>query len=236
MDEKTASFVIAVLKFDLPVIISIAVAMALVFIICVWMAHRLTMKPTGKQNALEMLIEFTNGIVDGNLPNQTGRELKFFSFVLFAFVFVTNQLGLILHVNVGGVTFFKECHLVDPLVAFTLALISIGLSHFLSVDKGGFKKCVTGVYFSPYAALMPINVIDQLTSFMTLGLRLFGNIFAGEIVMGLIWELAKSYGILTMVPGLILAVIWMAFSFFIGAIQAYVFVVLTNVYVGEKLE
>ncbi|SUP52527.1 F0F1 ATP synthase subunit A [Weissella viridescens] len=43
--------------------------------------------------------------------------------------------------------------------------------------------------------------------------------------MGLIWELAKSYGILTMVPGLILAVIWMAFSFFIGAIQAYVFVV-----------
>lgn len=235
MDEKTASFVIAGLKFDLPVIISITVAMALVFIICVWMAHRLTMKPTGKQNALEMLIEFTNGIVDGNLPNQTGRELKFFSFVLFAFVFVTNQLGLILHVNVGGVTFLKSATS-DPLVAFTLALISIGLSHFLSVDKGGFKKYVKGVYFSPYAALMPINVIDQFTSFMTLGLRLFGNIFAGEIVMGLIWELAKSYGVLTMVPGLILAVIWMAFSFFIGAIQAYVFVVLTNVYVGEKLE
>ncbi|MBM7616825.1 F-type H+-transporting ATPase subunit a [Weissella uvarum] len=235
MNEKTASFVIAGLKFDWPTVISITVAMAIVFIVFTWMARRLTMKPTGKQNVLEMIIEFTNGIVDDNLSNRTGDNLKFFAFVLFSFIFVTNQLGLIVHVNYDGVTYLRSAT-ADPLVPLILALVSIGLSHYLSVEKLGFKKYVKNVYFSPYAFLLPINIIDQFTSYMTLGLRLFGNIFAGEIVLGLIWDLAKSIGILTMVPGLLLAVLWIAFSIFIGAIQAYVFVVLTMVYTGEKLE
>lgn len=235
MNEKTASFMLAGLKFDWPTIISITVAMVIVFVVLVWMAHRLTMKPTGKQNALEMLIEFTNGIVDSNLANKTGDNMKFLAFVLFSFIFVTNQLGLILHINVDGVTYLKSATS-DPLIPMILALVSIGMSHYLSVEKIGFKNYVKNVYLSPFPFLLPINIIDQFTSFMTLGLRLFGNIFAGEVVLGLIWNLAQSEGIVTMVPSLFLAIIWIAFSLFIGAIQAYVFVVLTMVYTGEKLE
>lgn len=233
--EETASFSIAGLIFDWPAVISITFAMAVVFFVLLWLSHKVTLKPTKKQNALEMIIEFTNGIVEGSLPNKTGNDLKFYAFMLFMFVFVSNQIGLFLHVGYDGVTYLKSAT-ADPLVAFTLALISVGLSHFLSVSKLGFKGYIKSVYLSPYPALLPINLIDQFTSFMTLGLRLFGNIFAGEMLLALLWEFASSAGLVTLVPGMFMTIIWVGFSLFIGAIQAYVFVTLTSVYVAEKME
>ncbi|AIM64789.1 ATP synthase subunit a [Weissella ceti] len=182
-----------------------------------------------------MIIEFTNGIVEGSLPNKTGNQLKFYAFMLFMFVFVSNQIGLFLHVGYNDVTYLKSAT-ADPLVAFTLALISIGLAHFLSVRTLGFKGYIKNVYLSPYPALLPINLIDQFTSFMTLGLRLFGNIFAGEMLLALLWEFASSAGLFTIVPGMFMTIIWVGFSMFIGAIQAYVFVTLTTVYIAEKME
>lgn len=235
MGEKTASFSIAGLTFDWPVIVSVTITMAIVFFVLYWMAHRLTMKPTGKQNALEMIIDFTNGIVETSLPNQIGNNLKFYAFTLFMFIFMANQIGLILHISVDGVTFLKS-PTADPLIALTLALISIGISHYLSVSQLGFKKYVKTVFLSPYPALLPINLIDQFTSYMTLGLRLFGNIFAGETVLALLWQFAKAAGLLSLVPGMLMTIVWIAFSLFIGAIQAYVFVTLTMVYTSEKLE
>jgi F-type H+-transporting ATPase subunit a len=233
--EATATFEFAGLTFDWAVIISATVAMAIVFFMAFFMARNLTMKPKGKQNFLEWIIDFTNGIVDSALPNATGRSLKFFAFSLFMFIFVSNQLGLAFQVQVGDVTYLKSVT-TNPIITLGMALIVLGMAHFIGVQKLGFKKYFKNVYLSPFPALLPINIIEQFTSFLTLGLRLFGNIFAGEMVLQLLWKLAQVDMVVTMVPAFLLTMIWQAFSLFIGAIQAYVFVTLTMVYVSEKTE
>lgn len=235
--EESATFTIAGLTFDWSVIISTTISVLVVFLLTFWMSRKLVIKPSGKskQNMLEWVIDFTNNIVDGSLPNKTGNNLKFFAFSLFMFIFMSNQLGVAFSVSVGGDTFLNS-PTANPLVTMTLALIAISIAHFLGVEKLGFKGYVKSVYFSPFSALLPINLIEQFTSFLTLGLRLFGNIFAGEMVLSLLWQLAQSAGVVSFVPAFLLTMLWQGFSLFIGAIQAFVFVTLTTVYVSEKTE
>ena len=235
--EESATFTIAGLTFDWSVIISTTISVLVVFLLAFWMSRKLVIKPSGKskQNMLEWVIDFTNNIVDGSLPNKTGNNLKFFAFSLFMFIFMSNQLGVAFSVNVGGDTFLNS-PTANPLVTMTLALIAISIAHFLGVEKLGFKGYVKSVYFSQFSALLPINLIEQFTSFLTLGLRLFGNIFAGEMVLSLLWQLAQSAGVVSFVPAFLLTMLWQGFSLFIGAIQAFVFVTLTTVYVSEKTE
>ncbi|SCC00298.1 F0F1 ATP synthase subunit A [Weissella bombi] len=235
--EKTATFSIAGLTFDWNVVISTLVVVAVVFLLALWTSRKLVLKPAGKskQNMLEWVIDFTNNIVDGSLPNKTGNGLKFFIFSLFLFIFVGNQLGVAFTVAVNGDTFLNS-PTANPLVTMTLALIAISIAHFLGVEKQGFKNYFKSVYLSPFSVLLPLNLIEQFTSFLTLGLRLFGNIFAGEMVLSLLWQLAQSAGVVSFVPAFVLTIIWQAFSLFIGAIQAFVFVTLTTVYVSEKTE
>lgn len=235
--EESATFTISGLTFDWSVIISTTISVLIVFLLAFWMSRKLVIKPSGKskQNMLEWVIDFTNNIVDGSLPNKTGNNLKFFAFSLFMFIFMSNQLGVAFSVSVGGDTFLNS-PTANPLVTMTLALIAISIAHFLGVEKLGFKGYVKSVYFSPFSALLPINLIEQFTSFLTLGLRLFGNIFAGEMVLSLLWQLAQSAGVVSFVPAFLLTMLWQGFSLFIGAIQAFVFVTLTTVYVSEKTE
>lgn len=235
MDEKSATFQLLGLTFDWTVIVSTLVAAAIVFFLVFFLSRNLALKPKGKQNLLESIIDFTNGIVDSALPNRTGAELKLFAFVLFLFVFVANQLGLAFQVGFGDITYLKSAT-ANPMVTLALALLSIGLSHFLGVAKQGFKGYFKNVYMSPFPALLPINIFEQFTSFLTLGLRLFGNIYAGEMLLTLIAQFGQSAGIVTIIPAFILSMIWQAFSLFIGSVQAFVFVTLTMVYISEKTE
>ena len=71
---------------------------------------------------------------------------------------------------------------------------------------------------------------------MTLSLRLYGNIYAGEVLLTLIGgRFAKSAGWFTVIASVPLTLIWQGFSVFIGSIQAYVFVTLSMVYIGKKV-
>lgn len=85
-------------------------------------------------------------------------------------------------------------------------------------------------------ALLPISIFEQFTNFITLALRLYGNIYAGEVLLKLIYNMANSKGVLTYIPAIPLEIIWQGFSVFIGSIQAYVFVTLTMVYISQKVE
>ncbi|MDK7119537.1 F0F1 ATP synthase subunit A, partial [Streptococcus oralis] len=83
---------------------------------------------------------------------------------------------------------------------------------------------------------LPINVMEEFTNFLTLSLRLYGNIYAGEVLLTLIGnDFAHSFGIGTIILSAPLTIIWQGFSVFIGSIQAYVFVTLSMVYIGKKV-
>ena len=151
----------------------------------------------------------------------------------FAFIFVSNQLGLLIELIVGGNTWI-DSPTANAVVTLGLAMMVLLMSHSYGVKKYGFKGYLKG-YIKPMSMLLPINLVEEFTNFMTLGLRLYGNIFAGEVLLMLVADMATSLhmGAIAVAP---LEMIWQAFSAFIGSIQAFVFVTLGMVYISSKLQ
>ncbi|MST86358.1 F0F1 ATP synthase subunit A [Lactobacillus porci] len=206
-----------------------------VFAICYALSRKIEMKPNNKQNALEMMIDFTDGIVRDNVSDEAARKhLSLYAFVLFLFIFCMNQLGLFLEVKVGDYMVIKS-PTADPVTTMSFAMMTLLLSFTFGIQKFGTKGYLKN-YANPVGFLLPINVIEEFTNFLTLSLRLYGNIFAGEVLLTLIGgQLGPSYGIITRILAAPLAMIWQGFSVFIGSIQAYVFVTLSMVYIGKKV-
>ncbi|NMB31107.1 MAG: F0F1 ATP synthase subunit A, partial [Lactobacillus sp.] len=162
------------------------------------------------------------------------KHLSLYAFVLFLFIFCMNQLGLFLEVKVGDYMVIKS-PTADPVTTMSFAMMTLLLSFTFGVQRfgvGGYLKN----YTQPVGFMLPINIIEEFTNFLTLSLRLYGNIYAGEVLLTLIGnDLAHAGGPFTLILAAPLAMIWQGFSVFIGSIQAYVFVTLSMVYIGKKV-
>ncbi|TSO26107.1 F0F1 ATP synthase subunit A [Lactobacillus sp. LL6] len=223
------------LNFDMTGVIGSTLMALAVLFVCIWLSRKVELKPNKKQNVLEYLLDFTNGIVRDNVEDvDAQKHLSLYAFVLFLFIWFMNQLGMFMEVQVDEFMVVKS-PTADPVVTMSFAMMTLLLSFSFGVQKfgvGGYLKN----YTAPVGFLLPINVIEEFTNFLTLALRLYGNIYAGEVLLTLIGgRLAQSFGISTMILAAPLAMIWQGFSVFIGSIQAYVFVTLSMVYIGKKV-
>ena len=81
-----------------------------------------------------------------------------------------------------------------------------------------------------------MKLIEEFTNLLTLALRLYGNIYAGEVLLTLIASMMNNIGWYSLPLAIPLEMIWIAFSLFIGSIQAFVFVTLSMVYMSHKIE
>ena len=228
MKEKPLVFNIGPIWFDGTILLMTLITCVIVFTLVFVCTRNLQLKPKGKQNFIEWVIDFVRGILGDNLPSNEVNNFHLLSFALFLFVFVANEIGLVTKIVVGETTFWKS-PTADPFVTLTLALMMIAMTHFFGVQKFGLKG-----YFK--VSFLPIKIIEEFTNIITLGLRLYGNIFAGEVLLGLIVDMLNNVGWLTLPVVIPLEMIWIGFSLFIGAIQAYVFVTLSMVFMGHKLE
>ncbi|EEJ72968.1 F0F1 ATP synthase subunit A [Lactobacillus ultunensis] len=233
--EKSFVFKFMGLNFDLTGIIGSTLMALAVFLICIWLARKVEMKPNKRQNVFEYLLDFTNGIVNDNVSDVDARKhLSLYAFVLFLFIWFMNQLGMFLEVKVDDWVFVKS-PTADPVATMTFAMMTLLLSFTFGVQRfgvGGYLKN----YTQPVGFMLPINIIEEFTNFLTLSLRLYGNIYAGEVLLTLIGnDLAHAGGPFTLILAAPLAMIWQGFSVFIGSIQAYVFVTLSMVYIGKKV-
>lgn len=194
------------------------------------------MKPKGKQNVLEFIVDFVKGIVSDNIAKKDVNDYHLLGFTFFMFVLVSNLIGLITKVVIfPSETSYWKSPTADPLVTLTLALIAIILTHYYGLKRQGIKNYFVNSFMKPTAILLPIKLIEEFTNVLTLGLRLYGNIFAGEVLLTLIANLGASSPVkfILAVP---LEVIWQTFSLFIGAVQAFIFVTLMMVYLSHKVE
>ncbi|WP_125708033.1 F0F1 ATP synthase subunit A [Companilactobacillus zhongbaensis] len=233
MDDKYKFIDFLGLRFNVANCLSALVVALLVFILVFALSRKVTMKPGKAQNVLEWMIDFTNSIVKSAFPGESGNRFSLYAFVLFLFIFISNQLGLILQVKVDGFTYLKS-PTANPIVTMSLALVSLLLAHYYSVRKFGFGGYIAN-FARPVSFLTPVNLLEEFTNFLTLSLRLYGNIFAGEVLLALIGTVAKSFGAVSFVVAIPLEMIWQGFSVFIGAIQAYVFTTLSMVYISRKM-
>ena len=233
--EKSFVFKFMGLNFELTGIIGSTLMALAVLFICIWLARKVEMKPNKRQNVFEYLLDFTNGIVKDNVSDvDAQKHLSLYALVLFLFIWFMNQLGMFMEVKVDDWVFIKS-PTADPVATMSFAMMTLLLSFTFGVQRfgvGGYLKN----YTQPVGFMLPINIIEEFTNFLTLSLRLYGNIYAGEVLLTLIGnDLAHAGGPFTLILAAPLAMIWQGFSVFIGSIQAYVFVTLSMVYIGKKV-
>ena len=233
--EKSFVFKFMGLNFDLTGIIGSTLMALTVFFICFWLSRKVELKPNKRQNVLEYLLEFTNGIVKDNVSDVDAQNhLSLYAFVLFLFIWFMNQLGMFLEVKVDDWVFVKS-PTADPVATMSFAMMTLLLSFTFGVQRFGVGGYIKN-YTQPVGFMLPINLSEEFTNFLTLSLRLYGNIYAGEVLLTLIGnDLAHAGGPFTLILAAPLAMIWQGFSVFIGSIQAYVFVTLSMVYIGKKV-
>ncbi|MCW6682404.1 F0F1 ATP synthase subunit A [Aerococcaceae bacterium NML160702] len=224
------------LAISLNTLLSLVVTVVIIAALCIVCTRNLSVEqPRRPQLFLEWLIGFVRQTVGGSITDRHTQMYQLLGLTLLLFVLVSNMLGLPLIVHVGHYSYWKS-PTADPVVCLSLALLVIMLSHYLGVDKQGMKGYIVNGYLKPSAIMFPMKIIEEFTNTLSLALRLYGNIFAGEVLLGLIASLAIAKGPLTWVVGVPLQIVWQGFSVFIGALQAYIFVTLTMVYMSHKVE
>lgn len=220
------------LTFDLANVLMIALASTIVFVACMLASRKLQMKPTGAQNFMEWIVDFVKGMIDDSMDWKKGKVFLPLALTLITYILVSNVLGLVTIVVIGDTSWWKS-PTSDAGVTLTLAGMVIVLSHFYGVKVKGFKEYGKD-YFRPVPVMFPFKIIEEFTNTLTLGLRLFGNMFAGGILTSLIIGLAAT-GATGLIISVIPMLLWQTFSLFIAGIQAFIFTMLTMVYLSNKV-
>lgn len=232
------------MTFDVTMMIGTVVSALIVMLIVFLLTRRLTMRPSGRQNLMEYIIDFISGITGTMLEKKQAAKYMSFALTIFLFILVANLLGVAVMVT-------ATIHGAMPSLGLTAAALktSTTVSWFKSPTSdlnvtvamagavfiyshlAGIKKSPIGYlsgYVKPYWWMLPIHLIDELSKPATHALRLWANIFAGEVLILILREAAFYF---TAVP----LFAWMGFSVFVGCIQAYIFTVLAMVYISQKV-
>ena len=184
--------------------------------------------PTRLQSILELAYDFVAGLIKDN----AGREgLVYFPFVLslFFFVLLGNVLGMLPY----GFTYTSHIVVNFALALSVFILVTvIGLvKHKLKFFRLFFPEG-TPIAIAPI--LIPIEIISYMIRPITLSVRLFANMLAGHVVLKIIAGFAVTLGIFGIGP-IAVNIALTGFEFFVAAIQAYVFTVLTCLYLHDAL-
>lgn len=191
-------------------------AMAIVIVLAVLATRNLKLIPSGCQNLLEIVITGLHSQMDATMGSN-GRKLAPLIISLFLFLLVSNWLGLI-------PTLTSPTN--DVNTTLGLALMVVVMLHILGVYFKGTSYIKH--FFQPFAPFVIINIIDEIAKPITLAFRLFGNILAGEILIIILLMLIPIW-----MP--IPSVIWLAFSIFVGFVQAFIFTMLSMSYLANAV-
>ena len=192
--------------------------MALLIIFAIIVRIKLTKfkdVPTGFQNVVEVMVESFEGLV----IRSAGPKLAWLGgwfFTVFAFLMVSNMSGLLL---------FIRPPTADWPIPLGLAIITFLLINFAGLRYRGWDYVKS--FFSPIFIFFPINILGEISKPIALSFRLFGNVLGGMILVSLV------YGLAPMAVQLFLpAVLHLYFDVFAGALQAFIFTVLSLTFVG----
>jgi len=196
-----------------------------------------------------MMIEFVNDTVRGSFSGGKNDLVAPLALTIFVWVFLMNLMDLIpvdilpLAVAQGAAlfgadphhVFFKVVPSTDPNATMGMALVVFGLMLYYSFKIKGAGGFLGELAFEPFGKMaLPINLVLETVTLLakpfSLGLRLFGNMYAGEMVFILI---ATMYGASLFMGSLagVLQIGWAIFHILIITLQAFIFMVLTVVYI-----
>ena len=220
------------ISFDLTLLAMSLVTVLMVFGFIYWGSRKMSIRPKGKQNLLEYVYDFVIGFTKENIGEHYIKDYSLFMFALFLFIAVANNIGLMAKIQTTNGYNLWTSPTANLGYDLALSFIITLISHVEGIRRRGFKDYLKA--FATPGFMTPMNILEEFTNFASLALRIFGNIFAGEVLAGLLLTLSQQafYWYLAAFLG---SMLWTAFSIFISCIQAYVFTMLSSMYIGKKI-
>jgi F-type H+-transporting ATPase subunit a len=211
--------------------------------------------PSKFQNFVELVVEFVDSQVKDTFHGSS-RLIAPLALTIFCYVFLFNFMDLVpvdlfpAVAHGAGVDYLKVVPSTDLNVTLALALTVFLLILFYSVKMkgvGGFAKELLfhpfGPWLTPFNLLL--NIVEQLARPVSLALRLFGNLYAGEMIFLLLALLTLSAGFgallsfagwLGIIAQIVLGLAWAIFHILVITLQAFIFMMLTIVYLSMAHE
>ncbi|MGH3720412.1 MAG: F0F1 ATP synthase subunit A [Pseudonocardiaceae bacterium] len=208
------------LTINADTVISTAIAAAIVLGFGFYLAAKSTAKvPSGLQLAFETVTDQVERQVESNVGIRTAPFVVPLAISLFFFILIANWLSILPHAWEQ----YVRPPTSDVNLTFAMSFFVIILVHITGIRVKGkhyFKHFV-----EPYPVLLPLTLIEELVKPVTLGLRLFGNILSGTVMVAVLALLPVTVSWLPTSA-------WKLFDLFIGLLQALIFALLTIIYFG----
>ncbi len=218
--------------------------------------------PTGAQNFVEMCIEFVEDNVQSLFGSIKNTLIAPLALTVFVWILLMNLMDLVpvdfLPVLAGHLAYlfagetvewinspeslyFKVVPTTDPNITLGMAFAVFILTIYYSITVKGLKAFVAELTLHPFGKwLIPVNFVLEMVNFIakpiSLGLRLFGNLYAGEMIFILIALMLFFSSIPIGILGFGLHLVWALFHILIVALQAFIFMALTIAYLSMAHE
>jgi F-type H+-transporting ATPase subunit a len=241
-----------------------SVVLALVFFGLFWLVARKVTSgvPSKTQNFIETLVGFVDGQVRETFHG-TSRLIAPLALTIFCWIFLFNFMDLVpvdllpAIARGGGFEHLKVVPSTDLNATFAMSLTVFVLIIFYSIKMKGIGGFIGELTLNPFRAknwlvqglLIPVNFILESVTFIarpiSLALRLYGNLYAGEMIFLLLASLTLTHGfaglasvggVLGLVAQVILGLAWSIFHILVIVLQAFIFMVLTIVYLSMANE
>ena len=235
--------------FDIPILGQLQISetmviswlvMLIITLLCIWLTHDLKVENISKRQAFaEMLVETADKFVIGNMGEKFAYMVPFVA-ALFATSLFSNLITLL--------GFRSPTADVNTEAAWAIVVFVMITHQKIKTGVGGYLKGFT----QPIAVLTPFNILSELATPISLACRHFGNILSGVVINGLIYAAlaVASSALLGLIPGVVgqvlsnipilavgvPAVLSVYFDWFTGVMQAYIFCMLTTMYIANAAE
>jgi len=174
--------------------------------------------PRPMQLVGEMIVDQLYGLTEDALDKRRAETYGPLVCALFLFLLLSNWLGIIPHL---------EEPTKDLNTPLSLGIMGFVIAHYAGIKTKGFKAYAKE-YCEPMFFMMPLNVIGEMAKIVSISFRLFGNIMGGSIIILVVSHLTYSL----ILPPFLNAF----FGLFVGTIQAFVFTMLTVVYISVQVK
>ena len=242
--------VLFTVPIDLPILVELQISetivvswivMLLITGLCIWLTHDLKVENISKRQAVaELLVEKANHFVIGNMGEKFRYLIPFVS-ALFVTSVVSNLISLI---GLRSPTADLSTEAAWAVVVF----IMITSQKIKTSGVGGYLKGFT----TPIAVMTPFNILSELATPVSMACRHFGNILSGVVINALLYSAlaVASSALLGLIPGIvgdvlsqipvldvgIPAILSVYFDWFSGVMQAFIFCMLTVMYIANAAE
>ncbi len=176
------------------------------------------MLPRPIQALGELIVSQLYGLTEDALGKEYAKTYSPLICALFIFLLFSNWLGIIPHL---------EEPTKDLNTTLGLGIMGFVIAHYAGIKSKGFKAYAKE-YFQPIFFMMPLNLIGEIAKIVSISFRLFGNIMGGSIIILVVSHLVYSVAL----PPFLYAF----FGLFVGTIQAFVFTMLTVVYISVQVK